>query len=407
MTEKFPAAKITSQLEAKLPEALRWLERMVGINSFTTNPEGINRIGALTTEAFAELGFAPEHVRSAFPEYGSHLFLQRGPAHLPPVLLVTHLDTVYPPEEELRNDFRWQPVPEEKRIYGPGTVDIKGGTMLIWLLLHALREFAPTIFEKTHWIVAANACEEVIGDEFGELAGKRCPKGARAVLVFEGGLREGNKFNIVTSRKGRAEYQITAHGKAAHAGSAHDKGINAVVALSRLMEPVAALTDYAADLTVNIATVHGGTVLNRVPHEATVELEMRAFDPALLQQTGDRIRALAADPKYAGAASIVVDQSGVSPAWPGGAETQALFQHWAKAAEKLGFIACPTPRGGLSDANYLYHLGPTLDGLGPAGANAHCSERSADGSKLPEYVEIDSFIPKTLLNLLALNSLLE
>ena len=314
MTEKFPAAKIASWLEAKLPEVLKWLERMVGINSFTTNPEGINRIGALTAEAFAELGFTSEHVRSAFPEYGSHLFLWRGPAHLPPVLLVTHLDTVYPPEEELRNDFRWQPVPDEKRIYGPGTVDIKGGTMLIWLLLHALREFAPAIFEKTHWVVAANACEEVIGDEFGELTGKRCPKGARAVLVFEGGLRAGNQFNIVTSRKGRAEYQITAHGKAAHAGSAHDKGINAVVALSRLMEPVAALTDYAADLTVNIATFNGGTVLNRVPHEATVELEMRAFDPALLLQTGDRIRALAADPRYAGAASLVVTQSGVSPA---------------------------------------------------------------------------------------------
>jgi glutamate carboxypeptidase len=146
--------------------------------------------------------------------------------------------------------------------------------------------------------------------------------------------------------------------------------------------------------------------LNRVPHEATVELEMRAFDPSLLEKTGDRIRALAADPKYSGTASIVVTQSGTSPAWPGGADTQALFQYWAKAAESLGFTAQSTPRGGLSDANYLHHLGPTLDGLGPAGANAHCSERSADGSKLPEYVEVDSFVPKTLLNLLALNSLL-
>jgi glutamate carboxypeptidase len=60
----------------------------------------------------------------------------------------------------------------------------------------------------------------------------------------------------------------------------------------------------------------------------------------------------------------------------------------------------------LSDANYLCHLGPTLDGLGPGGANAHCSERSADGSKTPEYVEPDSFVPKTALNVLALLRLL-
>lgn len=67
----------------------------------------------------------------------------------------------------------------------------------------------------------------------------------------------------------------------------------------------------------------------------------------------------------------------------------------------------PVSRGGLSDANYLCDLGPTLDGLGPAGANAHCSEFSADGSKTPEYVEPLSFVPKALLNLLAIQGLLE
>ena len=63
-------------------------------------------------------------------------------------------------------------------------------------------------------------------------------------------------------------------------------------------------------------------------------------------------------------------------------------------------------RGGLSDANYLCCLGPTLDGLGPGGANAHCSERSADGSKLPEFVEVDSFVPKAALDVLGLLRLL-
>jgi glutamate carboxypeptidase len=57
----------------------------------------------------------------------------------------------------------------------------------------------------------------------------------------------------------------------------------------------------------------------------------------------------------------------------------------------------PERRGGLSDANYLAHLGPTLDGLGPSGGCAHCSERSADGSKTPEFVETASFIPKAAL----------
>jgi glutamate carboxypeptidase len=83
-----------------------------------------------------------------------------------------------------------------------------------------------------------------------------------------------------------------------------------------------------------------------------------------------------------------------------------LARHWHVAARNLGIFVKQVSRGGLSDANYLCTLGPTLDGLGPSGANAHCSERSADGRKVPEYVEPDSFVPKALLNIFALKSLL-
>jgi glutamate carboxypeptidase len=59
-------------------------------------------------------------------------------------------------------------------------------------------------------------------------------------------------------------------------------------------------------------------------------------------------------------------------------------------------------RGGLSDGNLIWDAVPTLDGLGPWGDNDHCSERSADGTKEPEYVEVSSFVPKALLNTIAI-----
>ena len=55
----------------------------------------------------------------------------------------------------------------------------------------------------------------------------------------------------------------------------------------------------------------------------------------------------------------------------------------------------------------LWHAVPTLDGLGPYGDNDHCSERSADGSKLPEYVEVRSFVPKAALNAMAVLRLVQ
>jgi glutamate carboxypeptidase len=62
-------------------------------------------------------------------------------------------------------------------------------------------------------------------------------------------------------------------------------------------------------------------------------------------------------------------------------------------------------RGGLSDGNLTWDVVPTLDGLGPWGDNDHCSERSSDGAKLPEFVEVSSFVPKAMLNLAAIQKL--
>jgi glutamate carboxypeptidase len=76
-------------------------------------------------------------------------------------------------------------------------------------------------------------------------------------------------------------------------------------------------------------------------------------------------------------------------------------------AARLGTNVQGEERGGLSDGNGLWDAVPTLDGLGPWGDNDHCSERSPDGSKLPEFVEISSFVPKALLNVLAIATLLD
>lgn len=398
--------QLPSLLTSLLPEALEWLRRMVEINSFTANPEGVNRVSAVTAECFAPLGFSPEWVASANPNHGSHLFLSCGDPSLQPLVLVTHLDTVFPPEEEEKNNFQWSNSPDEDRIYGPGTVDIKGGTALIWMILRALRETSDALFQKHRWIVAANASEEVIGAEFGKLTSERAPHGAKAVLVFEGGPRQGNHFHIVTSRKGRAVYRLDAEGRAAHAGSAHAEGANAIVTLAGAVQTAAGVTDYSKELTVNVGSIAGGSVVNRVPQEAWADLEMRAFDPGVLREGQNRIESLAAKPASPSDAHIRVTCTGTSPAWPLAPSSLALLEHWQRAAQKNNVHIKNVSRGGLSDANYLCGLGPTLDGLGPSGANAHCSERSEDGRKVPEYVEPSSFVPKATLNLTAISSLL-
>ncbi|MDX1663622.1 MAG: M20/M25/M40 family metallo-hydrolase [Candidatus Promineifilaceae bacterium] len=402
--------KMQHFLEEKLPFYLDLLRQMVAVNSFTANAVGVNRLAQLTADIFAPLGFTAEQIPSTHPAYGGHLVLTRPGGGGRRVGLISHLDTVFPPEEEIANDFRWRE--EGQRIYGPGTVDIKGGTLGIYMVLDALRHLTPELFEQTEWVVLLNSSEEVLAKDFGQLCLERLPAtDTLACLIFEGGQIDARHARFVVARKGRAVFRISAEGRAAHAGTSHREGANAIVALAEAVQAIAGLTDYERDLTFTVGTIDGGTVVNRVPHAASAEVEMRAFTGEVFEDALAKILALpeqievvSGDGEYRGRLAVEVLYQ--TRPWPRNAATEWLFERWQKAGELLGIDVIREARGGLSDGNALWDILPTLDGLGPAGGNAHCSERSVDGTKDQEYVDRDSFVPGAMLNVLAVVDLL-
>lgn len=400
---------LRSHLEAGLPGYLDLLRQMVAINSFTANAAGVNQLGDLTAEAFSALGFRAERVQCADPALGKHLVLTRPGSGSHQIGLVSHLDTVFPPEEEERHDFRWRP--EGNRIYGPGTVDIKGGTVMIYAVLDALIQCAPEVADAVTWTVLLNASEERLAEDFGQLCRDRLDPGrTRACLVFEGGTLEDKANSLVVARKGMAIYKVRAYGKAAHAGSAHDWGANAVVQMAEAVQRIAGFTDYERKITFNPGVIRGGTVVNRVPHYAELDVEMRTFDPQVFQEGVDAMLGLdglsTVQSAYDGyAARVEVELTKRTAPWAPNPRTDRLFDIWASAAETLGMQAVREERGGLSDGNLVWDVLPTLDGLGPSGGNAHCSERSPDGSKDQEFVDVTSIVPKALLNAVAISRL--
>ncbi len=395
-------------LEENLPRYLHMLETMVGINSFTANPDGVNHLGQVTANLFAQLEFEAEYVPAENGAYGRHLILTR-PGHTDKTIgLVSHLDTVFPPEEEARNDFHWRP--EGARIYGPGTVDIKGGTALIYMMLDALRMEAPEEFAAANWMILLDAAEEAIANDFGDLCRERLA-GALACLVFEGGHKQDNTFQLVRARKGMAICRIEVTGRAAHAGSSHEQGANAILQLADIITRLADLTDYDRQVTVNVGVVSGGTVTNRVPHQAVARLEMRAFDDQVYAEILAKIREMTKLATVRSAAdgfpcqvSLIIEQE--TKPWPKNEATDRLLAIWQGAAERLNLRVEPEERGGLSDGNNTWYTVPTLDGLGVAGGNSHCSERSEDGTKDQEYCVVSSFVPKAVLNATAVLDLL-
>jgi glutamate carboxypeptidase len=160
-----------------------------------------------------------------------------------------------------------------------------------------------------------------------------------------------------------------------------------------------------------VATVAGGTVLNRVPHEAVAEGEFRAFSPEVYEQTKAMLIGMAGTGDVRAktdrfACDIRVEILTESRPWPRNAATDRLYEIWRQAGELTGQPTNLQERGGLSDGNLIWDAVPTLDGLGPWGDNSHCSERSADGSKLPEFVACSSLVPKAAANTIAILKLL-
>jgi glutamate carboxypeptidase len=401
-------AALNQFIESEMPATWDFLRQMVGINSWTLNPEGVNCLAKFTAEQFAPLGFAPEFVPSTNPAFGKHLVLTRRGKSSQSVAMISHLDTVFPAAEEEQNNFRWSV--EGDRIYGPGTQDIKGGTAMMWLVLKTIQSQAPEIFEDVTWKLFLNSSEEMFSPDFGALCRKHFDKGTLAALVFETEGRLGNEHLMVVARKGRAAWRVTVSGRGAHAGGKHSQGANAIAQLAQIIPRIAAMTDYKRDLTFNVGTVSGGTVLNRVPHEAVAEGEFRAFGKEIYQDAkaaflalngpGD-VRALTDGFRCNIKAEILTE----SPPWPRNVETDRLYKFWEEAGTLAGYSINLQERGGLSDGNLIWDAVPTLDGLGAWGDNDHCSERSADGSKMPEYIEVSGFAPKAVVNVLAVMKL--
>jgi glutamate carboxypeptidase len=390
-------------LGGRMDRYLDLLREMVAINSYTANAAGVDRLGNRTADLFSGLGFSAGRVQSVHREYGHHLHLRRGGGKKS-IGLVSHLDTVFPPEEETRNDFRFRI--DGDRVYGPGTVDVKGGTLIIFMAMEALANLAPEPFDEMAWHVLLDASEETESSDFGDLCVERLGPSPLACLIFEGGDAGDRECRLVTSRKGRASFLVEAVGRGAHAGVDHRSGASAVVQLAAAIQALHGITDYERDVTVNIGIVTGGGPLNRVPHRASLEAEIRAFDPALLEEGVARILALQGMPGLSSADGRFTASTGVTltqrcPAWPENPGTERLFECCRRAAAAMGCSVSREFRGGLSDGNYLWDRVPVLDGLGPAGGNAHCSEGSPDGSKEQEYALISSLVPKAVLSALA------
>src|SRR5690606_22402646 len=115
--------------------------------------------------------------------------------------------------------------------------------------------------------------------------------GVDLAMVFEPGRPDGS---VVTARRGLRRYRVHVTGRAAHTGVEPWAGVNANVELAHKVIAIAALDDRDAFLSVTCALVRGGSRINVVPAEASVDVDVRVPDLVTADATHEAIERIVA-----------------------------------------------------------------------------------------------------------------
>ena len=346
---------------AKQNQMIACIRELVECESPTGDAPGVNRFVELFSRQVSDIGrvrrYPGGHIRCEFVLPGLKKSGQ--------ILALGHSDTVWPVGTLKTMPFRQA----RGRLWGPGVLDMKAGLVFLVFAMRILRELRVPVRRKV--ILQMNADEET-GSESSRALTEAIARRSASVLVLEPGT--GLEGKVKTARKGVGDFNVTVHGRAAHAGLDFEKGANAVLEMARQVERIAGFTRLGRGITVSPGVIQGGTRGNVVPALCHVEIDVRApraADGRYLE------RQFASLKPFDKRCKIQVAGGLNRPPMERSAAVRKLFATARKLAAELGVDLEESASGGGSDGNFTAALGiPTLDGLGAVGEGAHAPHES-------------------------------
>jgi len=229
------------------------LREMVNIDSGSYTPDGVNRIANLCEKRFRSNGWEidrrPQRAGEGAPEQLGDLLIGRRSGSGPRVLMIGHMDTVFPEGTVAERPFTI----DGTTVHGPGVSDMKGGLLFGFLAVDLLDEAG-----LGHDLDLTYVCnpDEEIGSPFsGPIIKAMAPEFA-ATFVMEAARENGD---VVSSRKGVTDFRIELRGRAAHAGVEPEKGRNAILEAARKTIALQELNGRWPGVSVNVGVIDGGT----------------------------------------------------------------------------------------------------------------------------------------------------
>ncbi len=354
-------AELRRPLADALPASLTLLEELVNLDSPFDDPEGVRTVLDRLARRFEPLDASLEwRAENGFPHLRATL-----PGGERRVALLGHADTVFVRGTAALRPFRV----DSNTAFGPGVADMKGGLVVAVAALERLvgaGEPRPTVEVV------------IVGDEEVRLTPPPFMDvlmACDACLVLEA-AGAGGRF--VVARRAGAWARLVARGRAAHSGTAPERGSSAILAVCRELVRIAEIDGARPGVTVSVGKIGGGSLTNVVPELAEASLDIRSYEPEVLEATLADVRKVGAH----GGVEIALEIDGRWPRMSSTPATEALAAVYERLAREAGIPATAERRGGMSDGCWTADAGvPTLDGLGPIGQYDHSPE---------EYIEVSS-----------------
>ncbi|MEO8207719.1 MAG: M20 family metallopeptidase [Chloroflexota bacterium] len=377
-------SRLEQAVTVSMPRFLDELERLCNVDCGSYSPAGVNLVAAWVAARFEQLGGTVERRPDPSGSYGDTIIgtFHGGAPSGPRILLIGHMDTVFPDGTAALRPFRI----DDGIARGPGVTDMKGGLLAGIHALEAIRQIGGSWsglpFERIVYV--ANPDEE-IGSPSSTPHIREIAADSDVAFVLECARANGD---FVSSRKGIADLRLTIHGRAAHAGVEPEQGRNAIVAGARMVERIQALNGRWPGVTANVGVFQSGTRPNVIPDLAHLEVDVRGVVRDALEAAVAAVHEIAADP---GVPDVTVEVEQIAGWLPMEKLERSgrLSDHVMGIAQRLGFMTTDVGTGGASDANTTSGMGvPSIDGLGPVGGRDHSPD---------EYLEVDSIGPRTTL----------
>ena len=378
------AQEVVQQAEKLMEHYLDDLKTTVNIDSGTYTKAGVDRVAEYLQERFQSFGFST-HIEQQ-EKYGNHLVATHtGNAPKGPrILLIGHIDTVFPEGEVGRRPFAISQQNGGRIATGPGVLDMKSGVLIGLYGLHILIDAQEANYQSVTFV--CNSDEE-IGSPSSKPLIEELAKQSDAAIVLEPGRAIAT---VVSSRRTSGQYRVEVRGVSAHAGVEPQRGRNAILELSYQVQKMQALNGTVAGTTLSVGVIHGGERTNVVPDYAYFDMDVRASDQAGIKAIEAAMGEVVSQKALEGT-QITLSGNMLTAPFERNKRNAHLVQLAKEAGSELGLKIEDVGSGGASDANNTAAVGlPTIDGLGAGGGLAH---------NPGEYIELD-YLP-TRIALLA------